>query len=72
MVCDRLRAAGVDAVSKGGPLSAYAQDSGTQDIYVADADLERARDALKEDQGVSEAELVQAEEEDAAGRRRTS
>ncbi len=39
-----------------------------RDIYVEDADLDRARDLLKADEGISEDELIQAAEEDAAAR----
>jgi hypothetical protein len=69
MICARLREAGIEAVGKGGALSADARDVGPQDIYVEERDLDRAREVLGTDEGVSEEELIQAEEEDAARRR---
>jgi hypothetical protein len=65
MVCDRLREAGIDAVTKG-DLSGYARAVGSHDVYVQDADFERARGVLGEAESFSESELVQAEEEAAA------
>jgi hypothetical protein len=69
MVCDRLREAGIDAVAKG-DLSGYARAVGSHDVYVEDADFERARAALDEAEGFSESELVEAEEEAAAAAER--
>ena len=66
MVCDRLREAGVAAVPKG-DLSADSRDIGSYGVYVEDDDIDRAREILAEP-AVSEAELIQAEEEDAAAR----
>jgi hypothetical protein len=68
LISARLREAGIEAVAKGGPLSAEASGLGPHDIYVEDADLGRARDVLQAHEGISEDELVKAEEEDAAAR----
>jgi hypothetical protein len=62
MLLERLSEAGVRAWPSGLPQFP------ARDIYVEEADLERAREALQA-AGLSEAELVQAEEEDAAARR---
>jgi hypothetical protein len=70
MVCDRLREAGIDAVAKG-DLSGYARAVGTHDVFVEDADLERARAVLGEAGSFSDSELVQAEEEAAAAAERS-
>jgi hypothetical protein len=64
-----LAEAGIHAWPSGPPLT---EGVATRDIYVDDPDLDRARQVLKEAQGVSEAELIQAEEDDAARRRQAS
>jgi hypothetical protein len=66
LIVARLREAGIDAVARGGALAAYLMDLGTHEVYVEDHDLERARALIGADEGVSEAELLQAEEESAA------
>lgn len=68
MICTRLRQAGIEAVGKGGALSARSRGIGPQDIYVEERDLDRAREVLQADEGVGEEELIQAEEADAARR----
>jgi hypothetical protein len=68
LICARLQEAGIDAVAKGGPLSAEASGLGPHDIYVEDAELARARDVPSAQEDISEDELVKAEEEDAAAR----
>jgi hypothetical protein len=67
MVCDRLREAGIGAAPKG-DMSAESRDLGPYEVYVEDADLDRAHAVLRDAASVSEAELVRAEEEDAAQR----
>ncbi len=66
MVCDRLREAGLAAVPKG-DLSADSRDISSYGVYVEDDDIDRAREILSEPP-MSEAELIKAEEEDAAAR----
>lgn len=69
LVVDRLREAGITAVDKGGVLSARFAVAGPREVYVADEDLERAREVLDEP-AISEEDLIRAEEEDAAERER--
>lgn len=66
LIRSRLQDAGITALMHGGGLAAYTQESGTQEIYVEDADLERAREVLKPYEDISEQELVEAEEEAAS------
>lgn len=68
VVCAQLREAGIGSVNKGNPLSAKRATFGPQDIYVEERDLDRAREVLTAAEGVSEDEVVKAEEEDAARR----
>lgn len=63
IVIDRLAQAGIRAWPLGMPRFP------ARDIYVEDADLEQARAVLQAAESLSEAELIQAEEEDAAARR---
>jgi hypothetical protein len=58
LMAARLSEAGIQAISQrsiGGPQWGY---SGARDIYVEEADLGRAREVLKADEGVSEDELA--------------
>ncbi|MCW3069996.1 MAG: putative prokaryotic signal transducing protein [Solirubrobacterales bacterium] len=58
LVSARLSEAGIQAIAQrsiGGPEWGY---SGARDIYVEEADLSRAREVLKGDEGVSEDELA--------------
>lgn len=66
MICARLRAAGIEAIAQGGAFAATASDFGARDIYVGEDDLARARELLTDVEGISEAELIRAEEQ-AAG-----
>ncbi len=68
IVCAQLREAGIRVVNKGYALSAERATFGPQDIYVEERDLDRAREVLKAAEGVSEDDLIKAEEEDAARR----
>ena len=68
MVCAQLREAGIAAVNKGYALSAERAGFGPQHIYVEERDLDRAREVLAAAEGVSEDELIKAEEDDAARR----
>ena len=65
LIRSRLQEAGINALTHGTGLAAYTQESGAQEIYVGDDDLERAREVLKSYEGVSDEELVEAR---AAGR----
>jgi hypothetical protein len=64
LIVERLAEAGIRAWSSGIVELAPA----TRDVYVEDADLDRARSVLREAESISEDELVQAEEEDKAAR----
>jgi hypothetical protein len=46
LIVGRLQEAGIRAVAEGGTMAAYAQEAAPHDIYVEEADLERARDLL--------------------------
>jgi hypothetical protein len=67
MVCERLLVEGIHALTQrtlGGPEWGR---SGARDVFVSEADLERARAVLKEDEGAfSEDELARLSEQ--AGR----
>jgi hypothetical protein len=66
LVTARLSEAGIQAISQrsiGGPEWGV---SGARDVYVEEHDLDRARDALEADEGVSEAELADLSEAAAA------
>jgi Putative prokaryotic signal transducing protein len=63
VVVGRLAEAGIH-----GWPSGSSRVGGMRDIYVDDVDWERAREVLQEAEDFSEAELIQAEEEDAARR----
>lgn len=68
MMSQRLAEAGIQAIwqrTKGGPSWGI---SGAQYVYVEAEHLERAREVLEAGEGISEEELVRAEEEDAARR----
>jgi hypothetical protein len=66
LISARLREAGIHAEIRSGPWGADAMAGGTRDIFVDDLDLDRARAVLESDEGLSEEELVQAEEQRAA------
>jgi chromosome condensin MukBEF MukE localization factor len=70
LIVARLREAGIGAVARGGALAAALMELGTHEVYVEDDDLDRARAVIRSGEGMSEGELVQAEEEDAAARDR--
>ena len=61
MVCDLLRAAGIDAIAKG-DLTAEMGDFGPYPVYVEDVDLERARAVLEDATRLSDDELAEAAE----------
>jgi hypothetical protein len=70
IVLGRLADAGIQAVQQGTlVLGKPAGAAGAQDIYVEDEDFDRAREALRSAESVSEDELVRAEEDDAANAR---
>lgn len=71
LIRGRLQDAGISALTHGGGLAAYTQESGAQEIYVGDDDLERAREVLKSYEGVSDQELVEAQEQAAAAAPKT-
>lgn len=64
VVVERLAEAGIHAW----PSGLVGRGSAKRDIYVEDADLDRARSVLGVAEDISEAELIRAEEEDAARR----
>jgi hypothetical protein len=69
LMCQRLADVGIHAIWQraiGGPEWGI---SGRQYIYVRPDQAQRARETLEAGEGISEAELVEAEEEDAARRR---
>jgi hypothetical protein len=65
IVLAHLADARIHAWPSGPPLT---EGVATRDIYVEDVDLDRARQVLKEAESVSEDELIQAEQDDAARR----
>jgi hypothetical protein len=72
MVLGRLADAGIHAAQQGTlVLGQPGGTAGAQDIYVEDEDIDRAREALRVAESVTEDELVQAEEDDAARSRLT-
>ena len=66
MIRMRLRAAGIMTVTQGLAYTAY--PFATRDIYVDEKDFDSARALLKGSEDISESELVEAEEADAAAR----
>jgi hypothetical protein len=66
LICARLEESGIPATARGDSSVALSWEAAPHDIYVDDADLERARAALDAFQSVGDDELVEAEEE-AAG-----
>jgi Putative prokaryotic signal transducing protein len=63
-----LQSAGIAVVMRGDALAYRAPALAGRDIYVDEKDIDRARELLKAGGSVSEAELIEAEEEDAAAR----
>jgi len=62
VILSRLAEAGIQAIPQS--TLGYRRDGmGTRSIYVDDADLEAAQKALKDAEGISEDELIAAEEE---------
>ncbi|MCL2770552.1 MAG: hypothetical protein FWD42_10685 [Solirubrobacterales bacterium] len=69
LMCQRLADVGIHAIWQraiGGPSWG---ESGGQYVYVRADQLDRAREILEAGEGISEADLIEAEEEDAARRR---
>jgi hypothetical protein len=66
MICGRLEAEGIVPVAHGRAMSMYTTGLWPRDIYVQEADLDRAREVLEADANISEEELIQAQEEAAA------
>ncbi len=67
MILGRLSEAGVNAWQEGA-LGPRSTGFGSCDIYVEEQDLDAARSALESAEGVSEADVIAAEQEDAAQR----
>lgn len=67
IIIERLAEAGIEAVPIGSQDPRVAM-LGQHDIFVPGPDLERARRVLEVDESFTEAEVVKAEEEDAARR----
>lgn len=68
IICSRLRSAGIVAVIQGGTIALRARALRARDIYVDDHDLDAARELCNGSEGISEADLIEAEEADAAAR----
>jgi hypothetical protein len=68
-ISSMLRSAGIAAVIQGDAALAWrAPAIRGRDIYVEEEDLDRARELLNSGGGISEAELIEAEEADATAR----
>jgi hypothetical protein len=67
IISARLAEAGIQAIVPGGDLPQLGA-GGAGAIYIEDEDLDRAREAMKAAESISEDELIQAEEQDAAAR----
>lgn len=63
-----LQSAGIVVVIQGGALASRAPALTGRDIYVDENDLDSARELLKNGSDISESELIEAEEADAAAR----
>jgi hypothetical protein len=63
IICALLEEAGISASARGDSSVALAGEAAPHDIYVEDADLERAKDTLNAFQRESEDELAGGEDE---------
>ena len=68
MLCNRLRESGIEADAYSSAPITRAMTGMLRSIFVRGADLQAAKNALGDYASVTEAELVRAEEEDAAAR----
>jgi hypothetical protein len=69
LLAERLQAAGVPSILGGSALGEDASAGGNRQVLVQVSDVPRAREIIEAQQGaISEDELIQAEEEDAAAR----
>lgn len=62
VVAGRLSEAGIHAMIQPSNRGGTWNPAGARDVYVAEQDLERAREVLKADEGMSDEELTREEE----------
>jgi Putative prokaryotic signal transducing protein len=62
VVCGRLAEADIHCMQQPSGRGGAWNPAGARDVYVAEKDLDRAREVLKTDEGLSEEELTREEE----------
>jgi hypothetical protein len=62
VVCGRLSEAGIHSMQRPSGRGGAWNPAGARDVCVAEQDLDRAREVLKADEGLSEEELTREEE----------